>query len=654
MNKDLENFYNLLENSKIEKAELEILRLLSSNSENFLLLYNYGRVLSLKSDFLGAINQFKKAIKNKPDFYQSYYSIAYIYIKLSLFDESLDYLKKFLKYELNNCDAYNLLGITLIEKNMLDEAIINFNKCISLRMDFVEAYNNLGIIFYKKKEFEKSIHFLKTGIAVNPNFNILYFNLSKSYSASEQYLHAINTIKIFLDKEQNNAGALILLGHYLIHIGKIFEGLEFFERGLIQEPDPITKKETLSKITFNMNYLENINFAKYHQTISRLKNFYLKYFNKDIVFNKKSINLEKVKVGFVSADFNNHAVGYQTLEVFKCLSKDLSFQLYIYYNNDTEDSITNEFKQHAKIWRNVYNLNDYDLINTIISDQIDILVDLSGHSKGNRLEVFFNKPAPIQASWAGYLASTGLKEIDYIIADKNSIIEKDECQFTEKIYRLNNTWTVLKPEHNIPLSKEIPFFRNKYFTFGSFNNIQKINNTVIKVWSKILFNVNNSRLILVSPKFKEEDFKKYFVELFINSGVRSSQLIFEGSFERNDLLNKYNSIDIALDTFPYNGGTTSLEASWMCVPILTKRGNTFLSKCGESINISLGLDDWICSSDVDYINKATDICKNIDKLQSVKNYLINNRKNFKLFNSQSFANDLAAAFKNMVTAYNNA
>ena len=114
MNKDLENFYNLLENSKIEKAELEILRLLSSNSENFLLLYNYGRVLYLKSDFLGAINQFKKAIKNKPDFYQSYYSIAYIYIKLSLFDESLDYLKKFLKYELNNCDAYNLLGITLI------------------------------------------------------------------------------------------------------------------------------------------------------------------------------------------------------------------------------------------------------------------------------------------------------------------------------------------------------------------------------------------------------------------------------------------------------------------------------------------------------------------------------------------------------------
>jgi len=403
-----------------------------------------------------------------------------------------------------------------------------------------------------------------------------------------------------------------------------------------------------------MNYLEDINFEQYHNIINKLKNLFKKYSEKNIKDEKKIINLKKIKVGFVSGDFNDHAVIHQILEVLKYLSEQPNFELYAYSNSEKEDFVTQKLKNFLKGWKTVYNLNDHALFETIKSNQIDILVDLSGHSKGNRLEVFFNKPSPIQVSWVGYLASTGLKEIDYVIADENSITEKEEHQFTEKIYRLNNTWTVLKPEHDIPLSKEIPFTRNKYITFGSFNNIQKINNGVIKVWSRILSSIKDSRLILVSSKFNEEDFKKYFGELFINNGVKNSQLIFEGPCERNHLLNKYNSIDIALDTFPYNGGTTSLEASWMCVPVLTKKGNSFLSKCGESINISLGLDDWICNNDTDYINKATDMSNNIDKLQSVKSYLINNRKKFKLFNSKSFADDLAAAFKNMVSVYNNA
>ena len=651
MNKDLENFYHFLNSRKIKEAELEILKLLSSNPDDFLLLNNYGTVLSLKNDSLGAINQFKKVINIKSDFYQAYYSIAHLYAKLSLFEESLEYLKKYLKHELNNCDAYNLLGIIFIEKNLLDEAIINFNKCISLQMDFVKAYNNLGIVFYKKEEFQKSEYFLKSGIMLDANLNILYFNLARTYAASDQYLHAVNTIKIFLDKEPLNPAALFLLGHYLMHIGKTSEGLKYFEKGLTITPNV---KENYGLMIFNMNYLENINFKEYHDIIDRLKNLFIKYSNINIKTDKKIINLEKIKVGFVSGDFNNHAVIHQIFEVLVYLSKQQNFELYAYSNSKKEDFITQELKNLFVGWKTVYNLNNLALFETIKLDQIDILVDLSGHSKGSRLEVFFNKPSAIQVSWVGYLASTGLKEIDYVIADKNSITEKEEHQFVEKIYRLNNTWTVLKPEHDIPLSKEIPFIRNKYITFGSFNNIQKINNGVIKVWSRILASIKDSRLILVSSKFKEEDFKKYFIELFINNEVRNNQLIFEGPCERNHLLDKYNSIDIALDTFPYNGGTTSLEASWMCVPVLTKKGNSFLSKCGESINISLGLDDWICNNDIDYINKAVDMCNNIDKLKSVKSYLINNRENFKLFNSKSFADDLAAAFKSMVSVYNNA
>jgi superkiller protein 3 len=149
---------------------------------------------------------------------------------------------------------------------MLDEAIVNFNKCISLQMDFVKAYNNLGIAFYKKKEFQKSIHFLKTGINLDPNFTILYFNLAKSYSDDHQYIHAADTIKIFLEKEPNNSAAFALLGYYLIRIGKISEGLIFFERSLSISPDV---KENYNLMIFNMNYLENIDFKQYHNIINK-------------------------------------------------------------------------------------------------------------------------------------------------------------------------------------------------------------------------------------------------------------------------------------------------------------------------------------------------------------------------------------------------
>jgi predicted O-linked N-acetylglucosamine transferase (SPINDLY family) len=161
-----------------------------------------------------------------------------------------------------------------------------------------------------------------------------------------------------------------------------------------------------------------------------------------------------------------------------------------------------------------------------------------------------------------------------------------------------------------------------------------------------------SKIILIDKRFKERDFKEYFINLFINHGVKKEQLIFEGHHYRSDLFDKYNSIDIALDTFPYNGGTTSLESFWMCVPLLTIKGNTFLSKCGESLNITLGLDEWICHDEIDYINKAIYMSQNIDKLQSVKNYLFDNRKKFKIFDSKNLAENLSVAFKDMVLTYN--
>lgn len=653
MHKELEEFYYLLENNKIKEAEEFISNSLLSNPDDVLLLNNYGTVLLLKNDFSNAITNFKKVIEIRPELYQSYYNIAYAYVKLFLFDEALIYIKKYFEYDLKNCDAYNILGIILLEKNMLDEAIYNFNKCIELKIDFVKAYNSLGLAFYKKKDFNKSIFFFESGIKFDPNFNILYFNLAKTQAENNEYMQAIKNIKIFLEKEPNHFKGLLLLGQCLVNIGKILEGIEIIKSSILFTTDNESKKLIYNLLLFYSNYLEDFNFGEYHENVSNLINLFAKYTYENFVFRKIALNERSIKVGFVSADFNNHAVALQILEVLRYLSNNTNFDLYIYYNSEVEDYVTEKFKKFIKNWKRVFNINDHNLLKIIRSDKIDILIDLSGYSKGHRLEVFFNRAAPIQISWLGYLCSTGLKEIDYIFGDNNVLTKKEETQFVEKIYKLNNTWTVLsQPDIEISVSKNLPYLKNKYITFGSFNNILKINSKVIQAWSKILCSILDAKLILIDKRFNERDFKEYFIKLFINHGVKKEQLIFEGDHSRSDLFEKYNSIDIALDTFPYNGGTTSLESFWMCVPVLTKKGNTFLSKCGESLNISLGLDEWICNDEIDYINKAIYMSKNIDKLQFVKNYLFDNRKKFKLFDSKNLAENLSAAFKDLILTYN--
>jgi predicted O-linked N-acetylglucosamine transferase (SPINDLY family) len=653
LHKELEEFYYLLESNKLKEAEELISNSLLSNPDDFLLLNNYGTVLLLKNDFSNAITNFKKVIEIRPELYQSYYNIAYAYVRLFLFDEALIYIKKYFEYDLKNCDAYNILGIIFLEKNMLDEAIYNFNRCIELRIDFVKAYNSLGLAYLKKKDFQKSIFFFESGIKFDSNFNILYFNLAKSYAENNKYIQAIKNVKIFLEKEPNHLKGQLFLGNCLVNTGKILEGLEILKSNILLITDIEFKKHIYKLLLFYSSYLEVFNFDEYHENISNLKNLFSKYPYKNFVFGKIALNERLIKVGFVSADFNNHALANQILDVLRYLSNDSNFELYIYYNSEADDHITKKFKKHVKNLRSVFKIDDYNLIKIIRSDKIDILIDLSGYSKGDRVEVFFNRAAPIQISWLGYLCSTGLKEIDYVFGDNNVLTKKEETQFVEKIYKLNSTWAVLsEPDVEISVSKNLPYLKNKYITFGSFNNILKVNSKVIQTWSKILCSILDAKLILIDKRFNERDFKEYFIKLFVNYGVKKEQLIFEGDHSRSDLFEKYNSIDIALDTFPYNGMTTTLESFWMCVPVLTKKGNTFLSKCGESLNISLGLDEWICNDEIDYINKAIYMSKNIDKLQFVKNYLFDNQKKFKLFDSKNLAENLAAAFKDMILTYN--
>ena len=646
-NSDLNNFYKYIQANQINEANNEINKLLQLDPDNFLFLHCYGFILHKQNNFIEAIKIFKKSISLNEEFFENYFNISLCLINLKMKDEAIFYLKKYINYKQDNCDVYNNLGLLYLENNRLDDATLCFNKCISINLNYVKAYNNLGVALLKKDLIDEAINVIEIGLKIDPKFVDLNLNLARCFARKNYYLKAIRTLKNLLRSNPSNHNILALIGDYHIKVGKILEGFYFIDESLkIYEDQTLYESKLLSYF-----YKEDLDLDNYYKDIDKLKKIY----STNIIVkneNKRIFSDKQTRIGFVSADFREHAVSYQVFDVIKNLSESLELKLYFYYNKLEEDEITKSFKKLNINWINIFKLSDSEIIDKLRDDNIQILLDLSGFTKGGRLNIFYHQPCPIQISWCGYLASVGMEKNHYIFADKYTIPEVDENKYKEKTYRLDKTWSVLSKNYNVVANNNIPALKNKFISFGSFNNILKINHKVVSTWSKILCRILNSKLYLFSDNFNEQEFKSYFEKLFLDNGVRLDQLFFQPSLKRDDLLNKYNLIDIALDTFPYSGGTTSLESYWMGVPVLTKKGDYFISKSTESINKNIGLNDWIANDESDYINKAVNFSNNLNFLQSVKNYLLENRETFAIFDSEDFAKQMINAFKKLIIKQN--
>jgi len=688
--KELSEINNLLNSGQIDLAEDNLNQLISKNPDDFSLENYYGVFLLFNKKPEEAIKKFKKSISIKRDFFDSHYNLAECFVYLEKYSEALSelilckeiqpknslvffnlgtiyyiiknyekaefYFKISLELDNNNNHFKNALGRVLIELKKYDQAITLFNDVLKLEKDNIASYFNLALTYHLKKNYITAIFFYEQLLNLDKKIENAYINLSICYNKIKKYSSAL---KISARGLEVFKSPLLKMAHgkNLFNFGNIDEGTILLKDAMNSSNlNSADKLEAAQSLLFRSNYCDNslIN-NDYLHLASEFEKIYSKH-NNVLEYNFNLIKNNKIKIGFVSADLREHAVGYQILNVLRELYSLNNFILYAYYNNEEEDIITREFKKNFHYWRNIFSIKtDIEIVNQIRKDEITILVDLSGYTTGNKIGVFIHRGAPIQISWCGYLNTTGLKNMDYVIADTNVLLKKEQSFYTEKIISLPNIWTNLSDFgylKDIYISKQVPLIRNKYITFGSFNNIRKLNHKVISLWSKILKKIFNSKIILQSPEFSDEELRQIFLNLFLKEGVLSKQITFLGFLDRKSLLEKYNDIDIALDPFPYNGGTTSLEASWMCVPILAKRGNTFLSRCGESININLGLKDWIFNDEAECIDKAIKFSSDRSYLQSIKDYLIKIKYKNNLFNSKLFAQNISEVFTKLVRGYN--
>jgi len=365
--------------------------------------------------------------------------------------------------------------------------------------------------------------------------------------------------------------------------------------------------------------------------------------------NEKLINLsnkknDKIKIGFLSSDINkSHSITFFLKTICASYNKK-EFELYLFLNHKIEDEGVENFKKLVDGIFNVSNLDDIEAINFIRKKNIDITFDIMGLSSSNRIALFKNRISPIQISWLGYCNTLGIKNMDYLIADPNLIYKNELDQYSEKVLFLPNIWNCHNGFEFSRLEYSAPVLKNNYITFGSFNNFNKINSSVVKIWSNILKKIPNSKLIIKSPTKKDID---YLENLFDTNNVKESISFLPPEKEFINHLNLYEKIDIALDTFPWNGVTTSFESIWMGVPVVTMKGYNFNSRCGESINRNIKMEELIASDEDDYIKKAVNLATNKNYLVSIRKKIYNEAITSPLFNVDKFSRDFFNLLKKL-------
>ena len=533
--------------------------------------------------------------------------------------------------------------------------------------------------YFKEKKFtkiEKEIKKLGSFENLSPKF-LAYYALSKSLnsnSTKSDFQEAAYLFEKIYNINQNNVEAIY---NFIICATKA--ELYLYLKGFLEKiyenfPNDLKINEGLSKVNF---YLGNTILAtKYYKKILEInpnnQDFWSKFLASNnynqvysqeeyLVWCKKFDNISKPKViseikvkkkdkinlGFVSSDFRSHSVGFFLKDVIIKINKN-KFNLFAYNNLvlDPLDGLSKEIKSFFNGWTDAYKLKDKDLIDKIRNDNIDILIDLSGYTQGNRINIFKARSAPIQISWLGYCNSLGLENIDYLIADPYLIPENEYSLYTEKIIEMPKIWNALAVPKKIP-NVSLENFKSASFDFGCLNNFQKISDRTVEIWSLIM-NKTKANLVLKSSTVSNDDLSKNLIRKFEKHKVDIKRLkIFQRVKGQNQHLEFYNKFHMSLDTFPYPGVTTSFESVLMGKPFLTLAGNNFNSRCGKSINLNLGLEEFIAKSEDDYIEKALYFYQNPGYLFEIVKNLRTKALASSLFDTSNFTKSFTSILQNI-------
>ncbi len=543
--------------------------------------------------------------------------------------------------------AHNNLGNVLHRMRLPAAAAASFRASIALNADFADAHSNLGNVLRELGEPEMAAEHCRKAIALKPEFGEAHNNLGNALRTQGKLVEAAECYRRAQRLMPHEAQVRVNLGIVYREMGNQDEGIASFRQALALRP---SWAEAWSNLLFSLSFAANVTpdaylteALKFGRIVSEAARPYTEW-RIDAPLGAP------LRVGFVSGDLRSHPVGY-FLEGVLAHVDPARVQFYAFATRPIEDALTARIKPHFAAWRTLVGLDDEQAARAIHDDGIQVLFDLSGHTDSNRLPVFAWKPAPVQASWIGYFASTGLAAIDYVVGDEWVLPPDEADHFIERPWRLPHGYLCFTPpEPAVAIDASVREAETAP-TFGYLGDLSKVNDRVAAVWAAILAGVPGSKLFLKAFQLGDEAERAATRRRFAALGIGEERLVLEGPSPRAQYLAAYNRVNIVLSPFPYPGGTTTAESLWMGVPVLCKRGDRFLGHLCESVVRSAGLDEWIAADEEDYIAKAIAFARDRVALRALASTLRERVLGSSLTDAPRFARTLEAALESMWRTY---
>jgi protein O-GlcNAc transferase len=556
------------------------------------------RAMQLKPNFAEALNNLGNALKDRAEL-----------------PAAIDCFQRAQVLAPNMAEIPHSLGAALKEQGRLEEAITCYRRALELKADYADAHNSLGIGMQEQGHMVEAIACYQRALQLQPDMPEAHNNLGNLLKDDAQFTPAIACYQRALQFKADMHEAHNNLGNALKDQGRLDEAITCYQRALEIKPD---FADAHSNLVFSFQYRPGMTLAGLaaaHAVFDRRHGARLRASWPS--HGPRDATPRRLRLGFVSPDFCQHPVGFFLIRAVENLDRG-QVEISCYSDRLAKDPLTARFQAASSLWRDVLGWNAEKLAAQIQDDRIDILFDLAGHTARNRMLVFARKPAPIQITWIGYEGTTGLSAIDYIVTDRLVVPEGAEPHYREKVLRLPDCYLCYDPPEEARSVSPPPALRNGYVTFGSCNNLAKLNEEVIATWAEILRRLPDAKLLLKYRGLEDENVRARFLGLFAAAGIPVERLEIEGWSPLSELMARHDRIDIALDPFPFAGGVTTCNALWMGVPVVTWPGETFASRHSLSYLSSVGLTETIAGSREEYVEIAARLAADLPQLAEIR------------------------------------
>jgi len=603
---------------------------------------NLGLCLHDKGQLDQAIAAYRQAVALRPNYCDAYYNLGIALQAKQLWDQAIAAFGQAIAIKPEYAQAQYHLGVALQANGQLDRAIAAYRQAITLQPDNAEPYNNLGCALKDKGQLDEAVAVWQQAIVLKPDYPQVHNNLGGVLKDRGQLDQAIAAFRQAIALKHNFSEAYYNLGNALKEAGQLDQAIAAWRQAITLEPNFLRAHNNL---VFCMHYLPNFDAAAIAQELYRWNLQHAEPLKKYIQPHANDRNSDRcLRIGYVSLDLGDHPIGWFMRPLLenhdhRCI------EVFIYAQPPVpDDTMAQRLGAHTDAWRGILGLSDAQAAEVIRQDRIDILVDLSLHTVRNRLLTFARKPAPVQLTFLAYAGSSGLTTMDYRLSDPYlDPPGMDESIYSEKTFRLPETFWCYRPVVEISLQPP-PALERDFVTFGCLNNFSKVNEPLLSLWAKLLGAVPHSRLLLHALEGNQ---RRQVLTHLQREGVHPQRVSFAGRVSRKAYFEQYQSFDIALDTFPYGGGTTTCDTLWMGVPVVSLVGQTAVSRAGLSILSNVGLPELVAYTADEYVQIAMKWAHDLPRLQQLRSTLRQRMQQSPLMDAPRFARNIESAYRQM-------